>query len=308
MSSQNTEQSLDNTYRIKTATRQELDEVVTWAAAEGWNPGLQDAACFYAADPNGFFVGTLAGDPIASISAVKYDETFGFIGFYIVKPAYRGRGYGLQIWNAGLRYLQGCTVGLDGVLQQQSNYAKSGFELAHRNIRYEGTCDVDGLKQTIDSAVAVQLAERSHPGAELVPLSSVPFQSVLDYDQGLFLSKRADFLKAWIETETHRAVGVLYQQKLAGYGVIRPCQQGYKIGPLFADSPECAEATFLSLIAHVEPDRCFYLDVPEVNSAAVAIAEKYHMSVVFETARMYRQMLWTLPLEQIFGITSFELG
>jgi predicted aminopeptidase len=35
---------------------------------------------------------------------VKYGELFGFMGFYIVKPAYHGQGYGMQIWNACLNY------------------------------------------------------------------------------------------------------------------------------------------------------------------------------------------------------------
>jgi hypothetical protein len=34
----------------------------------------------------------------------------------------------------------------------------------------------------------------------------------------------------------------------------------------------------------------------------------YAMSPVFETARMYKGAAPKLPLERIFGITSFELG
>jgi ribosomal protein S18 acetylase RimI-like enzyme len=108
-------------------TRHELNLAIDWAAIEGWNPGSYDADCFYAADPNGFLIGLLGDEPIATISVVKYGDSFGFLGFYIVKPEYRGMGYGIQIWNAGLEYLKGRTIGLDGVLAQQSNYSKSGL-------------------------------------------------------------------------------------------------------------------------------------------------------------------------------------
>ena len=37
---------------ISTATRQDLDRIIDWAAAEGWNPGLHDADSFYAAAPS----------------------------------------------------------------------------------------------------------------------------------------------------------------------------------------------------------------------------------------------------------------
>lgn len=91
--------------------RKEIEMAIEWAAKEGWNPGLHDAECYFAADPNGFLMGLLGDKPIATISAVKYGESFGFLGLYMVKPEYRGKGYGIQIWNAGMRYLEGRSIG-----------------------------------------------------------------------------------------------------------------------------------------------------------------------------------------------------
>lgn len=87
----------ENKYTIRTMTRQEVDIAIDWAAAEGWNPGLSDADCFYAADPNGFLLGSVQGEPVATIAAITYGDVFGFIGFYMVKPEYRGKGYGMRI-------------------------------------------------------------------------------------------------------------------------------------------------------------------------------------------------------------------
>jgi hypothetical protein len=50
------------------------------------------------------------------------------------------------------------------------------------------------------------------------------------------------------------------------------------------------------------------LDVPENNPAVLALAEKYGMKRVFETARMYSKEAPNLPIRKIFGITTFELG
>ena len=111
-------------------TRGELEVAISWAAAEGWNPGLQDADCFYSNDPTGSLMGFLEGKPIAAISAVKYGTSVGFIWFYIVIPEFRGQGCGFAIWEAGLDSLQGRSIGLVGVGVQEDNYIESGFCLA----------------------------------------------------------------------------------------------------------------------------------------------------------------------------------
>src|SRR5215217_6849133 len=95
---------------VRTMTRHEVDVAVEWAAREGWNPGLADADCFYAADPDGFLITYLDQEPVACISVVRYHSSFGFLGFYIVKPEMRGRDYGFQIWQAGMERPAGCTV------------------------------------------------------------------------------------------------------------------------------------------------------------------------------------------------------
>ncbi len=289
-------------YLIKPMTRRDLDLAIEWAAAAGWNPGWHDADCFYTADPTGFLMGWLAGEPIAAISGVKYGASFGFLGLYIVKPAFRGQGYGLQLWHAGLDTLKGRNVGLDGVVAQQANYIRSGFQLAHRNVRYRGTRP----SQLPDPPPDKQSSPDNQ--SSLVSLDLLPFRAALEYDQAVFLAARPAFLKCWLAQPGSDAIGLVHHQKIAGYGVLRPCREGYKIGPLFADTPDFAEKILLALMTQIEPGSAFYLDVPEPNSPAVALAEKYGLISVFETARMYSQQIPSPPLERIFGVTTFELG
>jgi hypothetical protein len=276
---------------IRTMTRNDVDVAIDWAAAEGWNPGVNDAACFHAADPEGFLLGSVDGEPVATISAIRYGATFGFIGLYIVKPGWRGLGYGMQVWNAGLARLAGRTIGLDGVVAQQANYRKSGFTLAYRNMRYAGTSAGAG---PID--------------ARIVPLSSRPFAEVAAYDRAFFPDDRTPFLRAWLVAPQAKAYAVVNGSALAGYGVIRAARAGYKIGPLFADGPDLAEALYGALQAHAPAGTALCLDVPEGNLAAVALAERHRLAVSFETARMYAGGAPALPVRRLFGVTTFELG
>lgn len=278
-------------YRIRIMTRREVNIAIDWAAAEGWNPGLYDGDCFYAADPNGFLVGLVGNEPIATLSAVKYGDSFGFLGFYIVKPEYRGKGYGIQIWNAGLAYLRGRTIGLDGVVTQQDNYRKSGFTLAYKNLRYRGT---SGGYFPTDSGI--------------VRLSTLPFDEIDAYDKPFFPSDRTRFLRCWIDQPQSTALGILRSRKLVGYGVMRICRSGYKVGPLLADSYEFADHLFSALKAHAPEGAPIFLDTPAANSAAIALAKRHDMTVVFETARMYTEKYPDLPMDRLFGVTTFELG
>lgn len=278
-------------FTIKTMSRKEIDIAIDWAAKEGWNPGLYDGDCYFSADQNGFLIGFLGDEPIAVISVIKYGDSFGFIGFYIVKPEYRGKGYGIQIWNAGLKYLEGTNIGLDGVVTQQENYKKSGFKLAYRNIRYEG---VGGGK---------------HPkNPEIIELSKLPFETIDRYDQPFFPVNRSQFTKSWINQPECHSVGIMQNGNLAGYGVIRKCRNGYKIGPLYADNMELAESLFLALKSKTNSSEPIFLDTPEINQAAVELAEKNNMKVSFETARMYTGDFPDIPTNRLFGVASFEIG
>src|SRR5262249_27446480 len=128
-----------NDLHIRTMRSDEVSIAVDWAAAEGWNPGLADAACFATVDPQGFLIGVLDAAPAATISCVNYGAGFAFLGFYIVREDLRGRGYGRRMWNAAIAHAGARPIGLDGVVAQQRNYRKSGFRLAYSNVRYGGS-------------------------------------------------------------------------------------------------------------------------------------------------------------------------
>lgn len=276
---------------IRTMTPNEVKQLaIEWAAGEGWNPGHSDAASFYAADPEGFLIGLLGDEPVACISAVRYGDDYGFLGFYIVKPEHRGKGFGMQLWNAGMEHLEGRNVGLDGVLEQVGNYEKSGFKQVYRNVRYAGVT-----------------AEAAHV-LGVIALDQVPFEQVLAYDSRHVATPRPEFLKAWLAAEGSKGLAVVKAGVLKGYGVIRPAREGYKVGPLFADEPIDAERLFSSLIASVPAGEPVTIDIPEVNLEAAWLTDMYNMTPTFECVRMYNKLTPDLPVQNIYGVTCLELG
>jgi ribosomal protein S18 acetylase RimI-like enzyme len=268
----------------------EITLAVDWAAAEGWNPGLADAACFATVDPEGFIVAELEGAPVATISCVNYDERFAFLGFYIVRADLRGRGYGLRIWKAAMAHAGDRVIGLDGVVAQQDNYRKSGFNYAYANVRYGGT-----------------VAAPAPPHAGLVALTEISFNALAASDATVFPAPRGAFLCAWVGAPGHVGRALMRHGELAGWGVIRPCRRGYKIGPLVADDRAAAEAVLSALLAEAG-DAKIFLDVPAINRNAIALAQDLGLAPGFETARMYTGAIPPLQIDRVFGVTSFELG
>ena len=266
---------------------------IDWAAAEGWNPGLHDADTFHATDPAGFLVGLLEDEPVGMISAVRYGEHFGFIGFYIVRPQFRGQGHGIALWRAGMERLAGRTVGLDGVVAQQDSYRRSGFELAWNNVRHEGTA-----RPCEDTGTQV---------VPIFPLGQAT-PELLDYDAPFFPDDRRRFVQHWTMQTGSTALAARRGERLAGYGVIRPCRVGFKIGPLFADDAGLADRLFRALVSRVRPGEPVQLDTPGTNPLALELARSHGMRPVFDTARMYAGVAPDLPLGRLFGITTFELG
>jgi hypothetical protein len=276
--------------RIRTMRPDEISIAVNWAADEGWNPGLTDAACFAAADPGGFFIGELDGVPAATVSCVNYGTGFAFLGFYIVRADLRGRGYGLRMWNTAIAHAGPRVIGLDGVVAQQDNYRTSGFALAYANVRYGGTVAAPDARQ-----------------AGVVALNHIPLATIEASDATVFPSPRPAFLRAWIGAPGHAGRALMRDGALAGWGVIRPCRTGYKIGPLVADDRSAAEAVLAALLAGVGGGEVF-LDIPSINRDAAALAQDLGLAPTFETARMYTGAIPPLRLERVFGVTSFELG
>ncbi|WP_419905810.1 GNAT family N-acetyltransferase [Kiloniella sp.] len=285
-----TEDTSRDHFEIRLVAEDEIQFLCDLAAGEGWNPGLRDIQCFYQADKTGFFIGLLNGEPIACISAVKYGMEYGFVGFYIVREPWRGKGYGIQVWNHAMSSLEGRVIGLDGVVDQQDNYIKSGFSLSHRNIRFEGTPEatLPNLKALFD-------------------IRTLPKQKLITFDEKYFFDNRKSFLNAWLGEEGHIGFAYLDDGVVKGYGVIRPYADGYKTGPLFAENPEVANTIFQALCAKVDGGKII-LDVPEVNTEGLMLAERYGLVQSFETARMYKGEKPELPLDKIYGVTSFELG
>ena len=287
---------MNNPLVIRPATMGEFATAIEWAGNEGWNPGLDDLDVFHACDRNGFLMGWMGGAPVSSISVVRYGNDFGFLGFYIVHPSYRGTGVGIATWHAGIDYLEGRAIALDGVIDQQANYKKSGFVYVGRNVRFSGA-----PKTRSDAGGGISVRS--------IVLEDMP--AVLELDRMCFGTARNSFTRAWCLPKPparRQSFVCLKDRKVTGFATIRTCRSGYKIGPLFCKEPGAANALFNALIATVKPGSDVSIDVPASKSEAIGLATRAGLKPVFEAARMMRGTGPEIDGNSVYGITSFELG
>ncbi|WJL94243.1 hypothetical protein QSU92_09550 [Microbacterium sp. ET2] len=278
-------------FEIGTATAAEVALMAEWAEAEGWNPGVTDAQAFAVADPRGFLIGRLDGEPVTSISVIGYGDAFGFLGMYIARPEIRGQGLGFLTWQAGMKRMAGRVVALDGVVAQQDNYRRSGFVPAWTNIRYEGA----------------PAAAPPPTGVSLVDARDIPFDRLAAYDRRFFGAPRDAFLAAWVSLPARSARVALRGDEIVGFAVLRDARAASRLGPVFADGAAIASA-LVSALAEDRGATSVAVDVPGVNPRAVSWARAQQWTPSFETARMYTGEPPRIDTDGLFGITSLELG
>jgi GNAT superfamily N-acetyltransferase len=245
----------------------ELPAILDWAAAEGWNPGHDDAAAFFAADPDGFFVADAGDGPVAAISVVNHDPAMAFLGLYIVDPDRRGQGIGKRLWDHALGHAGGRCVGLDGVPAQQDNYALSGFVRAGETARFEGALD-------------------PVPHPDIRPVAAADLPALLTMDAAAQGYGRTAFLTAWLtDTATRRTL--VRGPGIRGFVTLRACRTGTKIGPLLATTLDDARDLLHAASAAAGPGP-LVVEVPDSQPALTDICRGAGMSCSFTTARMYR--------------------
>lgn len=284
--------------RIQEMKEDELAMVMSWAEDEGWNPGKYDYQSYYALDKRNLLLMFLNEEPIGSISIVKYSSQFAFIGLFIVKKKYRNQGYGTKLWEAAMELLeQYSSVALYAVPKQVRRYQKSGFSAQYFNSRWN-------LNASKAEDVSTFITNQQDP--------QVIYNKMLEYDCKLWGGQRSLFLDKVLTQEQSYAFVTFNQTtgKVNGYGVIRPCIKGYRIGPLYAHDLEDAKILARVLMAQVPNESKVIFDIPEKNRFSHVFAEYFGLERApgIDTFVMIKGEDYDRNEEICYGKASLEIG
>ncbi|MEI6615707.1 MAG: GNAT family N-acetyltransferase [Cyanobium sp. ELA507] len=298
-------------FSIRPMVEADLAMVTDWARAEGFCPGVGDAAILRDADRRGVWVGCLDGEPVGCILGVRYDGHYGRIGLFLVRPEHRGHGFGVALWERALEHLRDVScIALEAEPDRIEDYSGWGFRPAWETLRW-GLCSGDGGQPRSGEAPAVPLP----PGWRVVPLEEVDRAAVLIYDARHEATPRPLVLEEWLDAGHGEEVLVVLDDLgcCRGFGRLRPCLlpegeegPGWRLGPLLADALPVADALLQRLCCGRRG--LVLIDAPEANPRAHRLLEARGFQIRHRTVRMYRGPAPELALEDLYGLTCLELG
>jgi GNAT superfamily N-acetyltransferase len=268
-----------------------------WAGGAGWSLGRGDLELFTRHRPGGLLIGLLDDRPVSAMATAGYDNGFCFTGALIVDPGFRGRGIGAATADTVLSRLAGLTVGLEAPPRMRDFFAARGFFTRWRTIAFAGAVPVPRLTSP-----------------HVVPLDADLLGQAAAFDARCFPADRTPLAIDWVGGRDRYALGFVHNNRLLGYGVIRPGRGAARIGPLYATEPRVAAAVFDALAEHAgrHGARAIAIDIPEPNPAAMALCETRGLSHDTETLRMIRPSPQTAEpsaeITPLYGLTSRELG
>lgn len=225
---------------IRSLREADIPMVCDWARHEGFAPGVGDVAIYRQTDRQGLWLGCLGTEPVGCIAAVRYNPSYGFIGLFLVTPAQRGNGYGLQLWRHALAHLHDLDcVGLEAAPARIEDCAGWGFRPATPTTRWLR----DGAACPQDPPPPAGFAP-SRPWC-LLEGASLPQDAVQRFDAQREPSPRPHFLRQWLRHPAGQVYALIDAQGAChGFGRIRPCLlqegEGWRLGPVVAEDPPAA--------------------------------------------------------------------
>ena len=273
---------------------------------EGWRPAIDDHEIYFATDPTGFFVGELDGKIVCCMSVVKYGEEFAFGAYYIVEKPYRGKGYGLAMYDYVFERNQ--NFGLDGVLENIPVYEKWGSKSTWINRRM--------LFDVSQCAIHLDTFNPS-AGVFVQPAKQVDLDHLSAYDTAAFGAPHDLYLKALLNApNTINLAATNSSGDIVGFVSARRTiseEDGWKIGPLFADDSQIARTLLKHLYKELAKEaskrKVVTMDIPaDINPEAMALAEELKATFLWDLSRMFTKGPLSIPKEKIFGFASVELG
>lgn len=260
----------------------------------GWNQLAGDWQLFLEASPQNCRVATdETGKVIGTVTTIKYEDHFSWIGMVLVDPSKKNQGIGTALLNEALHILRDQqTIKLDATPAGRKIYLKLDFADEYTLMRmYTG-----------------QISVQDQPGSIARQMRQDDFPAILEFDRKIFGAVRKVVLEHMFVTAPEYAWVLEENNTINGYCFGRNGFQYAQIGPIVANDTNGA----ITLVAAALKNRNgqpFIIDIKETPDDFLHWLTSIGFSEQRRLIRMYRgSNTWPGMPEKQFAILGPEFG
>jgi hypothetical protein len=259
-------------------------------AQAGWNQLEADWLRFVALQPDGAFVAEFDGVPAGTVATCIFGPV-AWIAMVLVDAELRGRGLGRALMERALEFLDRSsarTVRLDATPLGQPLYEKLGFLPEYTLTRFEGQ------------------APHAEAAPSVRPASSEHLPDLLRLDRAVTGTDRERLLVRLLGEYPDEARVIESPAGLEGYLLARPGSRARYLGPCVARGG--AGPLLLADTWRRHAGETVFLDIPDENALACALARAAGLTPQRSLARMYRGVKVEERLDDLWSSSGPETG
>lgn len=275
--------------QLRNLTEADISFAMRLKSAAGWNQTESDWRRFLELEPTGCFVAEYEGQPAGTVTALSYENRFGWIGMMLVAPERRRLGLASALLQHAVDYLSHRrveTIKLDATPMGKTVYDQNGFEdeyLLERRLRKSD-------KSTLKSSSCATILPRD-------------LDRIAEFDAEFFGADRRRLLASVLRDSPE-----LCFQTDGGFVMGRRGTLATQIGPLVATDAAVAERLLRAALNSLGNAPAL-IDVPLCNAAADSLSTRLGFEKQRELIRQYRgPNRFPGNYQGIFAIAGPELG
>ena len=296
----------------RAGSAEDLQFAVELGIPIGWTDNVDyDGLLYYSADSQGSYIGELEGQKISLVIMALYgNNEFCHIGYFIVDPKFRGKGYGKKTWDyAWSQIPENCIMSLNADQDMAQKYEMLGFKPA--------------WKETIFACSAMKISCLPSTSSHLVIARTRDCQlnELVDYDESVFGYRRESLVKTALSVPACEGWVVCDQHgEIQGYCNIKKMttkETMWSVSPLYANNTSVATILLkraASFVGAKDQTAVFSVTVPEINVPGLEMIKSVSTKVIYRTTRMFAHVLPITTLEnsskmqRVFGLSSLATG
>ncbi len=260
--------------------------------ASGWNQLARDWEILLHLSPDGCHVATINNKVIGTVTAIRYEKFFSWIGMVQVDPALRGQGTGMQLLDEALHVLQNEeTIKLDATLAGRKLYLKLNFVDEYHLSR------MSTIVPTKEPMVSIAR-----------PVQKKDITTIANFDREIFGADRQSLLEWMLKGAPELAFIVEENNEIQGYCLGRHGHDFTQVGPVVARNCRVAKDLVSAALFNCV-DQLLILDAMHFNREWMEWLRSIGFTEQRPFIRMYRgsNSFPGLPEKQ-FAILGPEFG